>query len=95
MNMSPPPQLSTAILNKGKSALAEHVCAAPNTRLCRKTQLITTNNRYGQRLCLEAWHTSNHAFNRDDSAYFPEKYMHLIGIIPWVFKHFHETHNNR
>jgi hypothetical protein len=39
------------------------------------------NNRYGQRLCLEAWHInmSNHALNRDDGAYLPEEYMHLIG----------------
>jgi hypothetical protein len=43
--------------------------------------LITTNNRYGQRLCLEAWHInmSRHALNRDDGAYLPEEYMHLIG----------------
>jgi hypothetical protein len=34
-----------------------------------------------QRLCLEAWHInmSNHALNRDDGAYLPEEYMHLIG----------------
>ena len=34
---------------------------------------------------------SNHALNRDDGAYLPEEYMHLIGrsagdVIPWVFK---------
>ena len=36
---------------------------------------------YGQRLCLEAWHINmgNHALNRDDGAYLPEEYMHLIG----------------
>jgi hypothetical protein len=30
---------------------------------------------------LEAWHInmSNHALNRDDSAYLPEEYMYLIG----------------
>jgi hypothetical protein len=55
------------------------------------SKVITTNNRYGQRLCLEAWHInmSNHALNRDDGAYLPEEYMHLIGrydVIPWVFK---------
>ena len=29
----------------------------------------------------EAWHInmSNHALNRDDGAYLPEEYMHLIG----------------
>jgi hypothetical protein len=29
---------------------------------------------------------SNHALNGDDGAYLPEEYMHLNGIIPWVFK---------
>jgi hypothetical protein len=34
-----------------------------------------------RRPCLEAWHInmSNHALNRDDGAYLPEEYMHLIG----------------
>jgi hypothetical protein len=43
--------------------------------------MITTNNRYHQRLCIEAWHInmSNHALNKDDRAYLPEEYMHLIG----------------
>ena len=46
-----------------------------------RSKVITTNNRYGQRLCLEAWHInmSHHALNRDDGAYLPEEYMHLIG----------------
>jgi hypothetical protein len=37
--------------------------------------------RYGQKLCLEAWHInmSNHDLNRDDGAYLPEEYMYLIG----------------
>ena len=45
------------------------------------SKVITTNNRYVQRLCLEAWHInmSNYALNRDDGAYLPEEYMHLIG----------------
>jgi hypothetical protein len=44
-------------------------------------QSMMTNNRYGQRLCLEAWHInmSHHALNRDDGAYLPEEYMHLLG----------------
>ena len=49
------------------------MCITPNTRLRAKTlsKVIPTNNRYGQRLCLEAWHInmSNHALNRDDGAY--------------------------
>jgi hypothetical protein len=47
------------------------------------SKVITTNNRYayGQILCLEAWHInmSHHDLNRDDVAYLPEEYMHLIG----------------
>ena len=53
-----------------------------DTIVSEKSKVITTNNRYhGQRLCLEAWHInmSNYAVNRDDGAYLPEEYMHLIG----------------
>ena len=65
-----------------KSALAEHVCYTKHEIAWENSKVITTNNRYGQRLCLEAWHInmSNHALNRDDGAY-------LAGdVIPWVFK---------
>ena len=67
--------------DKGKSALAEHVCYTKHEIAWENSKVITTNNRYGQRLCLEAWHInmSNHALNRDDGAYLPEEYMHLIG----------------
>jgi hypothetical protein len=45
----------------------------PNARLraWENSKVITTNNHYGQRLCLEAWHInmSNHALNRDGGAY--------------------------
>ena len=42
---------------------------------------FTTNNRYGQRLCLEAWHinASSCALNRDDGSYLPQEYLHLVG----------------
>jgi hypothetical protein len=77
-------------LDKGKSALAEHVCYTKHEIAWENSKVITTNNRYGQRLCLEAWHInmSNHALNRDDGAYFPEEYMHSLAgdVIPWVFK---------
>ena len=48
----------------------KHVIAWENSRV------ITTNNRHGQRRCLEAWHINmrNHALNRDDGAYLPEEY---------------------
>ena len=45
------------------------------------SKVITTNNRYGQRLCLEAWHinTSPCALNRDDGSHLPQEYLHLVG----------------
>jgi hypothetical protein len=39
---------------KGKSALAEHVCYTKHEVAWENSKVITTNNRYGQRLCLEA-----------------------------------------
>jgi hypothetical protein len=67
--------------HKGKSALAGHVCYTKHEIAWEDSKVINTNNRYGQRLCLEAWHInmSNHALNRDDGAYLPEEYVHLIG----------------
>ena len=40
-----------------------------------------SNNRYGQRLCLEAWHVNASlcALNRDDGSYLPQEYLHLVG----------------
>ena len=45
------------------------------------SRIITTNNRYGQRLCLEAWHVvaSPCALNTDDGSYLPQEYLHLVG----------------
>jgi hypothetical protein len=58
-------------LNKGKSALAEHACDTKHKIAWENSKVIT----------IEAWHInmSNHALNRDDGAYLPEEYMHLIG----------------
>ena len=74
-------QKAVSTLDKGKPALAEHVCYTNHETAWENSKVITTNNRYGQRLCLEAWHInmSNDALNRDDGAYLPEEYMHLIG----------------
>jgi hypothetical protein len=41
---------------KGKSALAEHVCDTKHKIAWENSKVITTNNRYGQRRCQEAWH---------------------------------------
>ena len=45
-----------------------------------KFKIITTNRRYHQRLCLEAWHiNSAHApLNRDDGGLLPDAYLHLV-----------------
>jgi hypothetical protein len=74
-------QKAVSTLDKGKSALAEHVCYTKHEIAWENSKVITTNNRYGQRLCLEAWliNMSNHALNRDDGACLPEEYMYLIG----------------
>ena len=44
------------------------------------SKIITTNRRYHQRLCLEAWHiNSAHApLNRDDGGFLPDAYLHLV-----------------
>ena len=70
-------QKAVSTLDKGKSALAEHVCYTKHEIAWENSKVITTNNCYAQRLCLEAWHInmSNHALNRDDGAYLPEEYM--------------------
>jgi hypothetical protein len=74
-------QKAVSTLDKGKSALAEHICYTKHEIAWENSKVITTNNRHGQRLCLESWHINmcNHALNRDDGAYLPEEYMHLIG----------------
>ena len=51
------------------------------------SKVITTNYRYGQRLCLEAWHInmSNHALNRDEVPICQRNIcISLAGdVIPW------------
>ena len=42
--------------NSSKSVLAEHMCETSHNIASDDSRIITTNNRYGQRLCLEACH---------------------------------------
>ncbi len=74
-------QKAVSTLNKGKSALAEHVCDTKHAIAWENSKIITTNNRYGQRRCLEAWYINmnQHALNRDDGSYLPQEYLHLVG----------------
>jgi hypothetical protein len=66
-------QKAVSTLDKGKSALAEHVCYTKHEIAWENSKVITTSNRYGKKRCLEA------CLNRDDGAYLREEYMHLIG----------------
>ena len=56
------------------------VCETSHNITWDDSRIITTNNLYGQRLCLEAWHinVSPCALNSDDVSYLPQKY-HLVG----------------
>ena len=44
------------------------------------SKIITTNRRYHQRLCLEAWHinSADAPLNRDDGGLLPDAFLHLI-----------------
>ncbi len=44
------------------------MCDTKHAIAWENSKIITTNNRYGQRRCLEAWHINmnQHALNRDD-----------------------------
>ena len=58
---------------KENSALSGHTCLTNHIIGWDKSKIITTNRRYHQRLCLEAWHiNSAHApLNRDDGGLLP------------------------
>ena len=74
-------QRAVSNFNSSKSALAEHVCETSHDIAWEDSRIITTNNRYGQRLCLEAWpiNASPCALNRDDGSHLPQEYLHLVG----------------
>ena len=74
-------QRAVSNFNSSKSALAEHVCETSHNIAWEDSTIITTNNRYGHRLCLEAWHinASPCALNRDDGSHLPQEYLHLVG----------------
>ena len=56
-------KLSSNTYNRLVALLTEHVCDTKHEIAWENSKVITTNNRYGQRLCLEAWHInmSNYA----------------------------------
>ena len=73
-------QKAVFFCKKENSALSEHTCLTNHTIGWDKSKIITTNRRYHQRLCLEAWHiNSAHApLNRDDGGLLPDAYLHLV-----------------
>ena len=67
-------QKAVFLCKKENSALWEHTCLTNHTIGWDNSKIITTNRRYHQRLCLEAWHiNSAHApLNRDDGGLLPD-----------------------
>ena len=73
-------QKAVFLCKKENSALSEHTCLTNHTIGWENSKIITTNRRYHQHLCLEAWHiNSAHApLNRDDGGLLPDAYLHLV-----------------
>ena len=73
-------QKAVSLSKRDTSALSEHTCQTNHTIAWDNSKSITTNRRYHQRRCLEAWHiNSAHApLNRDDGGFLPDAYLHLI-----------------
>ena len=47
------------LCKKENSALLEHTCLTNHTIGWDNSKIITTNRRYHQRFCLEAWHINS------------------------------------
>ena len=64
---------SSLLLHKRKSALSAHTCLTNHTIGRDRSNIITTNWHYHQRLCLKAWHiNSTHTpLNHDDGSLLP------------------------
>ena len=68
-------QKAVSLSKKDNSALSEHTCQTNQTIAWDNSKIITTNRRYHQRRCLEAWHiNSAHApLNHDDGGLLPDR----------------------
>ena len=64
---------SSLLLHKRKSALSAHTCLTNHTIGRDRSNIITTNWHYHQRLCLEAWHINSTytPLNHDDGSLLP------------------------
>ena len=77
------PRLLTRWKTKPNLALSEHACVT-NHKIARENcKIITTNSRYHQRRCLEAWHIYNaHApLNLDDGGQWWSVYCQKFIVI--------------
>ena len=65
---------------KENLALSEHTCLTNHAIGWDKSKIITTNRRYHQRLCLDAWHvnSTDAPLNCDDDGLLPDAYLHLV-----------------
>ena len=73
-------QKAVFFCKKENSAWSEHIHSTNHTIGRDKSKIITTNRRYHQRLCLEAWNiNSAHAFlDRDDGGLPLDANLHLV-----------------
>ena len=73
-------QKAVFFCKKENSALSEHTCLTNHTIGWNNSKIITTNWRYHQCLCLEAWHinSAHTLLNRDDGGLLPHAHLHLI-----------------
>ena len=75
-------QKAVFLCKKENSALSERACHTNHKIGWNNSEIITTNRRNHQRLCLEAWHkNSAHApLNRDDGDLSPDSYLHPTNL---------------
>ena len=73
-------QKAIFLCEKEISALPEHACQNKQTIGWNNQEIITTNRRYHQCLCLEAWHinSAQAPLNSDDGGLLPDSYLLLI-----------------
>ena len=73
-------QKAVFFCKKENSALSEHTCVTNHKIGWDKSKVFTTNRRYHQRLCLEAWHINSTLapLNRYDGGLLPNAYLRLV-----------------
>jgi hypothetical protein len=71
-------QMAVSTLDKGKSALAEHVCYTKHEIAWENASDYRKQSLWSKTMSRSVAYInmSNHVLNRDDGAYLPEEYMH-------------------